>query len=130
MKKLSRFGVLSLFSVSSLCVTTLSLAHPGGPVNVRRMRDPNVAIDEAYTAKIKKYTTEPFFNSPLTEYLPASKTVPTPDAVLGDIAGAPNILPHSTLVYRYMRMLEKASPRVKVFSIGYTEENREIIAVA
>ncbi len=98
--------------------------------NVRPMRDANVAIDEAYTAKIKKYTTEPFFNSPLTEYLPASKTVPTPESVLGDIAGAPGILPHSTLVYRYMRILEKASPRVKVFSIGYTEEGREMIAVA
>src|SRR5258708_9167066 len=29
-----------------------------------------------------------------------------------------------------MRMLEKASPRVKVFSIGTTEEVREMIAVA
>ena len=29
-----------------------------------------------------------------------------------------------------MRMLEKASPRVKVFSIGKTEEGREMIAVA
>ena len=29
-----------------------------------------------------------------------------------------------------MRMLEKASPRVKVFSIGTTEEGREMIAVA
>src|SRR4029434_10270542 len=29
-----------------------------------------------------------------------------------------------------MRMLEKASPRVKVYSIGTTEEGREMIAVA
>jgi hypothetical protein len=29
-----------------------------------------------------------------------------------------------------MRMLEAASPRVKVFSIGKTEEGREMIAVA
>ena len=29
-----------------------------------------------------------------------------------------------------MRMLEKASPRVKVYSIGKTEEGREMIAVA
>ncbi len=70
------------------------------------------------------------FNSPLTDYLPASKTVPTPKAVLGDIAGAPGMLPYRTEVYRYMRMLENASPRVKVFSIGKTEEGREMIAVA
>src|SRR6201984_3023321 len=93
-------------------------------------RDPKQAVDEAYTARMKKYTTEPFFTSPLVNYLPASKNVPTPEAVLGDVAGAPGILPYSTDVYKYMRMLEKASPRVKVFSIGTTEEGREMIAVA
>jgi hypothetical protein len=50
--------------------------------------------------------------------------------VLGDVAGAPGILPYAADVYRYMRMLEKASPRVKVYSIGQTEEGREMIAVA
>ena len=53
------------------------------------VRDPKQPVDEAYTKKIKEYTTEPFFTSPLVDYLPASKTVPTPKAVLGDIAGAP-----------------------------------------
>ena len=94
------------------------------------VRDPKVAIDAEYTQKIKEYTTEPFFNSPLTDYLPASKTVPTPKAVLGDIAGAPGKLPYAEEVYDYMRRLEKASPRVKVYSIGRTEEGREMIAVA
>src|SRR5439155_8824006 len=88
------------------------------------------AIDEDYTKKIREYTTQPFFTSPLVDYLPASKTVPTPKAVLGDIAGAPGRLPYAEEVYQYMRMLEKASPRVKVYSIGRTEENREMIAVA
>jgi hypothetical protein len=93
-------------------------------------RDPKIPIDDEYTKKIKEYTTEPFFSSPLVDYLPASKTVPTPKAVLGDIAGAPGKLPYAEEVYQYMRMLEKASPRVKVYSIGKTEEGREMIAVA
>jgi hypothetical protein len=97
---------------------------------MRPGRDANQPVDEQYTKKIREYTTETFFNSPLTDYLPASKTVPTPKAVLGDIAGAPRILPYSADVYRYMRMLEKATPRVKVFTIGKTEEGREMIAVA
>jgi hypothetical protein len=105
-----------------------------GPVLARNddtpARDPKQPIDAAYTQKILKYTTEPYFISPLVNYLPASKTVPTPEAVLGDVAGAPGILPYSSQVYQYMRMLEKASPRVKVFSIGHTEEGREMIAVA
>src|SRR6202162_1135243 len=108
-----------------LAAAILTLPLPGQPG-----RDAAQPVDEAYTKKIREYTTAPFFNSPLTDYLPASKTVPTPKAVLGDIAGAPNILPYSTEVYRYMRMLEKASPRVKVFTIGHTEEGREMIAVA
>jgi hypothetical protein len=88
------------------------------------------AIDSEYTKKIHEYTTEPFFLSPLVDYLPASPTVPTPRVVLGDIAGARNNLPYSKEVYEYMRMLAKATPRVRVFSIGKTEEGREMIAVA
>ena len=87
-------------------------------------------IDSEYTRKIHEYTTEPFFLSSLVDYLPASSTVPTPKAVLGDIAGAKDNLPYSKEVYTYMRMLEKASPRVRVFSIGKSEEGREMIAVA
>src|SRR5215469_16475913 len=93
-------------------------------------RDPKQPIDTEYTKKILEYTTQPIFASPLVDYVPASKTVPTPKAVLGDVAGAPGMLPYSKQVYEYMRMLEKASPRVKVFSIGHTEEGREMIAVA
>jgi hypothetical protein len=96
----------------------------------RMIRASNQPIDDEYTKKIREYTTEPFFNSPLTDYLPASPNVPTPKAVLGDVAGAPGKLPYAEEVYRYMRLLEKASPRVKVFSIGTTEEGREMIAVA
>ncbi|HEV7594166.1 MAG TPA: M14 family zinc carboxypeptidase, partial [Gemmatimonadaceae bacterium] len=100
------------------------------PSATRPGRDPNQAIDEEYTRKIREYTTEPFFLSPLVDYLPASSTVPTPKAVLGDIAGARNNLPYSKEVYTYMRMLAKASPRVRVYSIGRSEEGREMIAVA
>ncbi|MEO7275767.1 MAG: M14 family zinc carboxypeptidase, partial [Vicinamibacterales bacterium] len=93
-------------------------------------RDARQPVDEAYTSKIKEYTTAPYFTSPLVDYLPASKTVPTPQKVIGDIAGAPGKLPYSKEVYEYMRMVEKASPRVKVYTIGTTEEGREMIAVA
>src|SRR5678815_3206533 len=106
----------------AFCAAVSAQVKPG--------RDPNQPSDEEYTNKIREYTTETFFNSPLTDYLPASPNVPTPKAVLGDVAGAPGKLPYAAEVYRYMRMLERASPRVKVFSIGTTEEGREMIAVA
>src|ERR1041385_1412996 len=94
-------------------------------------RDPKQPLDEEYTKKIKEYTTESFFLSPLVDYMPAKAGVPTPKAVLGNIAGAPGKLPYSKEVYEYMRLLAKAMPnRVKVWSIGTTEEGREHIAVA
>ena len=116
-----------LIAAGAFLQSTLAAQQPGQPF----ARDPKIAIDDDYTKKIKEYTTEPFFSSPLVDYLPASKTVPTPKAVLGDIAGAPGKLPYAEEVYQYMRLLEKAAPgRVKVVSIGRTEEGREMIAVA
>jgi Zinc carboxypeptidase len=119
-----------LWCLASALLALPLLGQPGAGILLKPGRDAGQAVDEEYSKKIREYTTEPFFNSPLTDYLPASKTVPTPKAVLGDIAGAPGILPYSADVYRYMRLLEKATPRVKVFSIGKTEEGREMIAVA
>jgi hypothetical protein len=88
------------------------------------------AIDEAYSAKIREYTTEPFFLTPLVQTLPSSSTVPSPLQVLGRIAGAPDVLSYPDEVHGYMRAVERASPRVRVFSMGETEEGREMILVA
>jgi hypothetical protein len=93
-------------------------------------RDPAQPIDQHYTDQMRKYTTDPAFTSPLADYLPASKTVPTPEKLLGDVAGAPDMLPYAEDVYKYFHMLEAASPRVKVFTIGHSEEGREMIAAA
>jgi hypothetical protein len=114
--------IASVLLIAACAIAIVGQVKPG--------RDPNQAIDEDYTKKIREYTTEPFFNSPLTDYLPASPNVPTPKSVLGDVAGAPGKLPYAEDVYRYLRALEKASPRVKVYTIGTTEEGREMIAVA
>src|SRR5438874_13687996 len=118
--------VRSLF----LCLLSLATFESIANAQIKPGRDPNQPVDQEYTNKIREYTTAPYFNSPLTDYLPASNDVPTPKVVLGDVAGAPGKLPYAEDVYRYMRLLEKASPRVRVYSIGTTEEGREMIAVA
>jgi len=118
------------FSLLSLSLLIVIAAFVNTAAQIKPGRNPNQPVDQAYTDKIKEYTTAPYFNSPLTDYLPASPNVPTPKAVLGDVAGAPGKLPYAEDVYKYMRMLEKATPRVKVYSIGTTEEGREMIAVA
>jgi hypothetical protein len=107
-------------------------SHPAlsQALNGNFARDPKQPIDQHYTEQMKKYTTDPAFTSPLVDYLPASSTVPTPEKVLGDVSGAPDMLPYAEDVYKYFRMLESSSPRVKVYSIGHTEEGREMIAAA
>src|ERR1051326_2015651 len=105
--------VRSLF-LFVLCLSTfVTLAN----AQIKPARDPNQPIDQEYTDKIREYTTAPYFNSPLTDSLPASSTTPTRKAGLGNLGGAPGKLPYAEDVYKYRRMLERASPRVKVFSI-------------
>src|SRR5471032_1483330 len=128
--KRSSFAFGFVVALSLAAIPVRSTFAQGDPAAAKPGRDPKQPIDEEYTKKIKEYTTEPFFLSPLVDYLPASKTVPTPKVTLGDIAGAPTKLPYSKEVYEYVRLLAKSSPRVKVFSIGTTEEGREMIAVA
>ncbi|HEY3704919.1 MAG TPA: M14 family zinc carboxypeptidase [Terracidiphilus sp.] len=113
-----------------LCAAALAASAQLPNLDNNYARDPGQPIDQSYTDHIKKYTTDPSFVSPLVDYLPASKTVPTPAKVLGDVSGAPDFLPYAEDVYKYFRMLEAASPRVKVFTIGHSEEGREQIAVA
>ena len=78
--------------------------------------------DEEYGKKIREFTTEPYFLTDLVDHLPASATVPSPDKILGHIVGAPNFLTYSKDIYHYYDELAKASPRVKVYRVGKTEE--------
>ncbi len=83
--------------------------------------------DADYTAQIRKYTTGPQFITELVDHLPASATVPTPLKFNGYIAGADGHLTYAEDVDRYFRALESASKRIKVLSIGKSEEGREMI---
>jgi hypothetical protein len=121
----SKPALLVAFSILFLAHSLLSQE-----LNSDLARDPKQSIDQPYTDQIHKYTTDPSFLSPLVDYLPASPTVPTPAKVLSDISGAPDMLPYAEDVYRYFRLLAASSPRVKVFTIGRSEEGREMIAAA
>jgi Zinc carboxypeptidase len=74
-------------------------------------------------------TTEPRFLSPWVASVPASGTVPSPTKFLGHIAGAPGELSNTTKIYGYYRALAAATARVRVETIGRSEEGREILLV-
>ena len=106
----SQFGILEK---SVLAIFTTALLFWAAPASVHAADDsasaknsaatapaPAPNIDEGYTAKIKQFTTDPQFSTELVDHLPASATVPTPEKVLGYIAGAENHLTYTKELYR------------------------------
>src|ERR1700722_7738382 len=75
-------------------------------------------------------TTDPHYVSPWVSYIPQSPTVPSPEKFLGRILGASGELLGTEKSYAYARALAAASPRVRVFTIGHSEEGREIVILA
>ena len=91
------------------------------------------AIDSTYTAAIRQLTPTDVrwkFSTELVDYLPASSTVPTPLKALGYVPGTVGHLSHVADINKYFRALAAASPRVKVFTAGTSDEGREMLVVA
>jgi hypothetical protein len=88
-------------------------------------------IDSAYTARIIELTpTHPQYKfiTEMVDYLPASTKVPTPLQALGYVPGTIGRLAYSGEAAKYYRAVAAATPRVKVITIGKSEEGREIVA--
>ncbi len=88
------------------------------------------AIDQEYTAKIKEYLTDARISTELVDHLPASSTVPSPLKFNGRVVGMPGEITYAKDIHRYMEALAKASPRAKYWTIGKSEEGRDMIAIA
>jgi hypothetical protein len=86
--------------------------------------------DEDFAKLVKEWTTMPEFMSPLVDHLPKASGVPSPKDVLGYYPGMPKKLTHVADLNRYYRALAGASKRVKVFSVGTTDEGRECLVTA
>jgi Zinc carboxypeptidase len=76
---------------------------------------------------IREHTTAPEFLPESVAYVPDSDTVPSPTEVLGHIAGAPDVLSRVADVHGYFNRLDGASDRVRVETIGASEEGRSIL---
>jgi hypothetical protein len=113
------------FIAAALGIAVCSLTAHAGQAPGCEIKD-----DATYTAAIRKDTTETFFSTELVDHLPWSSCVPAPDTFLGHIIGAPDVLDKVDKINAYMRLLASRSPRVRVFSMGKSEEGREMIVVA
>jgi hypothetical protein len=87
-------------------------------------------IDSTYTAQIRALTPSDSvwkFSTELVDYLPASSTVPTPLAALGYVPGTVGRLSYVADITRYFKAVADASPRAELFSLGTSDEGREMV---
>ncbi|MCA1561825.1 MAG: hypothetical protein LC804_16680 [Acidobacteria bacterium] len=96
---------------------------------VTETRDPNQTQDAEFAKLVKEWTTQPFFISPLVDHLPKVAGIPSPKDVLGYHIGAPGKLTYYADILKYYRALAAATPRVKVETIGKSDEDRELVVV-
>jgi hypothetical protein len=87
-------------------------------------------LDEEYTRKIKEYTQDPRISTELVDHLPASDTIPTPLKFFGRMPGTPGELTYAKDIQRYYEALDKASDRISMWTIGKTEEGRDMVLLA
>jgi len=152
MKANSLLHRVCLFALS--CVAAVTLWHFPSGVNAQKAEksktshpasagDKNAAASKTatsktealnnaeYGAKVKEYTTQPYFMTEYVDHLPASDKVPSPDKVLGYAVGAPGHLTYTKDLYRYYRELEKTTARVRTFvAPEKSEEGKEQLLVA
>jgi Zinc carboxypeptidase len=87
-------------------------------------------VDEEYTRLIRENLRDPRITTELVDHLPASATVPTPLKFHGRIVGHPGELTYARDIHRYFEALAKASPRAKYWTIGKSEEGRDMVVLA
>jgi hypothetical protein len=87
-------------------------------------------MDEDFAKSYLEWTRETKYGSPLVDHLPLVNGIPTPKSVLGYHIGAPKKLTYYADILKYYRALAAAAPnRVKVETIGRSDENRELVVV-
>ncbi len=96
---------------------------------VTETRDPAQAQDAEFARLVSEWTTAPNFISPLVDHLPKVDGIPSPKDVLGHHIGAPAKLTYYADILKYYRALAAATPRVRVETIGRSDEDRELVVV-
>ncbi|HEY5908939.1 MAG TPA: M14 family zinc carboxypeptidase, partial [Vicinamibacteria bacterium] len=87
-------------------------------------------VEPGSAEAIAAATSEKRFLSPWVASLPDSPRVPSPRDFLGRIAGAPGELVDTAKAHGYLRAMAAASPRLRLITLGRSEEGREILMLA
>jgi hypothetical protein len=115
---------IALVAIGLLVVVAITHAQ-----QITETRDPRQSQDEAFARAYKEWTGDSKYGSPLVDHLPLVRGIPTPKDVLGYYIGAPRKLTYYADILKYYRALAAATPRVKVETIGKSDEGRELVVV-
>jgi Zinc carboxypeptidase len=118
----ARCGAFVSLAISALS-SARALGQSGSSLSPGR-------IDVEYTRIIKQNLDDSRMTTELVDHLPASDTVPTPLTFLGRVVGAPGELTYAKDIARYYQALADASPRARLFTIGASEEGRDVVMLA
>ncbi len=92
-------------------------------------RDANQKQDASFERDYKAWLKNPTHGSPLVDHLPVAAGIPSPKDVIGYHVGAPKRLTYYADQLKYYRALAAATPRVKIETIGKSDEGRELVVV-
>ena len=110
-------------------VFLLAVAATPAQQMVTETRDAKQTQDEDFAKLYTQWTGDPHYGSPIVDHLPLVKGIPTPKDVLGYYVGAPQKLTYYADMLKYYRALAVATPRVKIETIGKSDEGRELVVV-
>ena len=117
-----RLGLTGLFAAAALVAAAPAVHAQATQKN-----------DEEYTRRIKALLTDPRISTELVDHLPASDKVPTTLQFKGieHVVGQPGYLTYAADIHRYLKAVADAAPtRAKYWTIGKTEEGRDMVVLA
>src|SRR5262245_2029393 len=120
--------VFAAFLTVAAATSTAVLVQASGAKQVRATT-PTLVDDPDFSRAVREWTTRPDFTSPLVDHLPKVAGVPSPKDVLGHHIGEPKKLTYYADILKYYRALAAATPRVKLLTIGKSNEGRDLVVV-
>jgi hypothetical protein len=121
-----------VLAVALIVTAGLTVPRAFDPAQATGQGGPAQRLDQEYTNRILANTPDKRILTEFVDHMPmsADPNVPSPLKFFGYIPGEHNKLTYHKDIVRYLTALQQASPRVKLWTIGKTEEGRDMVAVA